>query len=115
MVAGVFAVWLCTALSAVVTLVVSYLVVYGFTPFGWAPYTRTVGQVFGPAVTLVFVVKTLLFSLAVAVVPMAAATWTAPPGRAAVGAAASAELQGLVRMFMMLLLFEGLSLLGNYY
>ena len=34
-------------------------------------YTRTVGQVFGPAVTLVFVVKTVLFSLAVAVVPMA--------------------------------------------
>ena len=105
-VAGVFAVWLCTAFSAVVTLVVSYLVVYGFTPFGWTAYTRTVGQVFGPAVTLVFVVKTLLFSLAVAVVPMAAATWTAPPGRPGQGAAASAELQGLVRMFMMLLLFE---------
>lgn len=114
-VAGVFAVWLCTAFSAVVTLVVSYLVVYGFTPFGWVPYTRTVGQVFGPAVTLVFVVKTLLFSLAVAVVPMAAATWTPPPGQPVQGAAASAELQGLVRMFMMLLLFEGLSLLGNYY
>lgn len=107
--AGVFAVWLLTALSAVVTLVVSYLVVYGFTPFGWTTYTRTVGQVFGPAVTLVFVVKTLLFSLAVAVVPMAAATQA---GRAQ---GASAEIQGLVRMFMLLLLFEALSLLGNYY
>lgn len=114
-VAGVFAVWLFTAFSAVVTLVVSYLVVYGFTPFGWSAYTRTVGQVFGPAVTLVFAVKTVLFSLAVAVVPMAAATWTPPPGQAARGATASAELQGLVRMFMLLLLFEGLSLLGNYY
>lgn len=107
--AGLFAVWLLTALSAVVTLVVSYLVVYGFTPFGWATYTRTVGQVFGPAVTLVFVVKTLLFSVAVAVVPMAAAT----SGESA--SAARTELQGLVRMFMMLLLFEALSLLGNYY
>lgn len=113
-VAGVFAVWLLTALSAVVTLVVSYLVVYGFSPFGWATYTRTVGQVFGPAVTLVFVVKTLLFSLAVAVVPMAAATSPVAGAQAGVGAAASAELQGLVRMFMLLLLFEALSLLGNY-
>ena len=108
-VAGVFAVWLCTALSAVLTLVVSYLVVYGFTPFGWTPYTRTVGQVFGPAVTLVFVVKTLLFSLAVAVVPMAAATQDNPAN------SISAEIQGLVRMFTLLLLFEALSLLGNYY
>ncbi len=110
-VAGVFAVWLCTALSAVLTLVVSYLVVYGFTPFGWAPYTRTVGQVFAPAVTLVFVVKTLLFSLAVAVVPMAAATQT----QAQAASGGGAEIQGLVRMFMLLLLFEALSLLGNYY
>jgi phospholipid/cholesterol/gamma-HCH transport system permease protein len=108
-VAGVFAVWLCTALSAVLSLVVSYLVVYGFTPYGWAPYTRTVGQVFGPAVTLVFVVKTLLFSLAVAVVPMAAATQDNPAN------SISAEIQGLVRMFTLLLLFEALSLLGNYY
>ena len=118
-VAGVFAVWLLTALSAVVTLLVSYWVVYGFSPFGWSAYTRTVGQVFGPAVTLVFVVKTVLFSLAVAVVPMAAATSPEASGQAgvdgAVGAAASAELQGLVRMFMLLLLFEALSLLGNYY
>lgn len=108
-VAGVFAVWLFTAFSAVVTLVVSYLVVYGFTPFGWEPYTRTVGQVFGPAVTLVFVVKTLLFSLAVAVVPMAAATQDGPAN------SVGAEIQGMVRMFMLLLLFEALSLLGNYF
>jgi phospholipid/cholesterol/gamma-HCH transport system permease protein len=107
--AGVFAVWLLTALSAVVTLVLSYLVVYGFNPFGWATYTRTVGQVFGPAVTLVFVVKTLLFSLAVAVVPMAAATQASP------SQGVGAEIQGLVRMFMLLLAFEALSLLGNYY
>lgn len=112
-VAGVFAVWLCTALSAVLALVVSYLVVYGFTPFGWAPYTRTVGQVFAPAVTLVFVVKTLLFSLAVAVVPMAAATQTHTQAQTASGG--GAEIQGLVRMFMLLLLFEALSLLGNYH
>jgi phospholipid/cholesterol/gamma-HCH transport system permease protein len=65
--------------------------------------------VFGPAVTLVFVVKTLLFSLAVAVVPMAAATQDNPAN------SISAEIQGLVRMFTLLLLFEALSLLGNYY
>ena len=64
---------------------------------------------FGPAVTLVFVVKTLLFSLAVAVVPMAAATQDNPAN------SISAEIQGLVRMFTLLLLFEALSLLGNYY
>lgn len=112
---GVFAVWLLTALSAVVMLVISYLVVYGFNPFGWEAYTRTVGQVFGPAVTLVLAVKTLLFSLAVAVVPMAAATWTPPFSQRLPVGSDSAQLQGLVRMFVLLLLFEALSLLGNYY
>jgi len=38
---------------------------HGFTLGGLERYTRTVGQVFSPAVTLIFTLKTLLLALAV--------------------------------------------------
>ena len=68
------------------------------------------GHVFAPAVTLVFVIKTVLFSLAVALIPMAAGLYdtgerTQP----------DSELGGLARMFAVLLLIEIGSLVGNYY
>lgn len=113
-VAGVFAVLLLAVVSGVVALVLTYVLVYGFNPYALPAYTRTVGQVFQPAVTLIFVLKTVLFSIAVAVVPMAAATWTPVEGAPRV-ARSSVELQGLVRMFLLLLVFELASLVGNYY
>ena len=56
-VAGIFAVWTLVAVSCVVALVGAYLVVYGFAAGGFATYTRTVGQVFSPDVSLIFVLK----------------------------------------------------------
>ena len=53
-------------------LVLAYLNVYGLSPWGLADYTRTVGRVFDPAVTIGFVFKTVAFGLAVAVIPTAA-------------------------------------------
>lgn len=113
-VASVFAVLLLAAVSGVVGLVLTYVIVYGFNPYALPAYTRTVGQIFQPAVTLIFSLKTVLFSMAVAVVPMAAATWTPPDGQT-LDQRSSVELQGLVRMFMLLLLVEMVSLVGNYY
>jgi len=69
------------------------------------------GQVFTPAVTLIFVMKTLLFSLAVSLIPMASALY----GSAVNNTRTSAEMRGLVRMFAIILLIEVLSLVGNYY
>jgi phospholipid/cholesterol/gamma-HCH transport system permease protein len=70
--AGVVSVLTLTAVSAVLALLIAYVVVYGLSPWGFDAYTRMVGRVFGPAIALGFAVKSLLFSLAVGVIPIAA-------------------------------------------
>jgi phospholipid/cholesterol/gamma-HCH transport system permease protein len=69
-----------------------------------------VGQILTPAVSMIFVIKILLFSLIVAVLPVGAAMqdWRG-------ATRTSVELQGLVRMLALLLLVEAVSLIGNYY
>ncbi len=109
-VAGVFACITLAALSCVVALAMAYLGVYGFNLAGLPSYTRMFGHVFSPAVTLVFGIKTLLSSLAVALIPTASRM----DGDAGVPEQES-ELGGLARMFAVLLLIEVASLVGNYY
>ena len=109
--AGVFAVVLLASLGCLLALVLTYLTVYGFTSWGFEAYTRTVGQVFNPAVTLIFAFKALFFSLTVAIVPIA-------PGqqRPGDGAHRQGDNIGLLgRVFTLVLLGEVLSLIGNYY
>lgn len=109
--AGIFSTITLAALSCVVALVMTYLAAYGFSLTGLAAYTRLFGQVFNPAVSLIFIMKTLFFSLAVSLIPMASALYdTAAPGFRA-----NAELRVLVRMFAVILLIEVVSLVGNYY
>ena len=110
-VAGMVAVLLLAAVSCGVALVLSYLGVYGFTRGGLAGYVRVVGQIFNPAVALVFAVKTLFLSLAVSLIPMTAGVY----GVLAKGMRTRADLQGLVRLFVVVLLIEAVSLMGNYY
>ncbi len=110
-VAGIFSTVTLAALSCVVALVMAYLAVYGFTLTGVVGYTRLFGQVFNPAVTLIFLMKTLFFSLAVSLIPMASAMYDETDLRFR----ASAELRMLVRMFAVILLIEVVSLIGNYY
>ncbi len=111
--AGVFSVWLLAAVSGVLGLVVAYGLVYGLTPWGLDAYTHMVGRVFTPAVTLIFVLKTWAFSLAVAVVPLAGLAapmvWRSPQALRAM------ETQGPVRMTGVLVAVEVVSLMGNYY
>lgn len=109
-IAGVFACITLAALSCVVALVLAYLGVYGFNLAGLPSYTRMFGQVFAPSVTMVFVLKTLFFSLAVALIPMAAGLYDTGER-----AQPDSELGGLARMFAVLLLIEMGSLMGNYY
>ncbi len=109
--AGLFSALLLAAVSCTVTLVVAYLSVYGPVTSGLAAYTRTVGHVFDPAVSIIFGLKIAFLAIAVALVPMAAVLEDAPGRRRQ----ASAELRGLVRMFTVILLVETASLMGNYY
>ena len=110
-VGGMFAVWTLVAVNCVVALIAGYFIVFGFALGGFAAYTRTIGQVFTPDVTTIFVLKTLFLSFAVALIPMAWA-WGGP--RAA-GSPAVRDLQVLVRLFVVILLIEVVSLLGNYF
>lgn len=108
---GMFAVVALAVVSCVISLVLAYLVVHGFTLSAFASYTRKVGQVFNPAVALILVLKTLFFSLAVSLIPMVSSLYDPPARKVPV----LPELQGLVRMFLLILLIEVASLLGNYY
>lgn len=107
--ASAFAVLTLALVSSVIALVLAYLTVYGFSPWGLPGYTRTVGQVFDLAVTLGFVLKTMFFSLAVAVVPIAA-NLEAPSQPASI----DAVQPGAVRLFLVLLLIEAGSLAIKY-
>jgi phospholipid/cholesterol/gamma-HCH transport system permease protein len=108
--AGIFATVTLAALSCVVALVLAYFAVYGFTSAGIAAYTHVFGHVFNPSVALIFALKTLFFSLAVSIIPMASGLYDIEGG----GSRESAALQGLVRMFAVLLVLEAASLAGNY-
>jgi phospholipid/cholesterol/gamma-HCH transport system permease protein len=109
--AGVFCAMMMAAVSCVVALVVAYLSVYGATLSGFGAYTHTVGHVFNPAVSLVFGLKILFLGITVALMPIASVLDDASRARGRT----SAELQGLVRMFLVILIIEAASLMGNYY
>jgi phospholipid/cholesterol/gamma-HCH transport system permease protein len=104
--ADAFSVLTLAMVSSVVVLVLTYLTVYGLSPWGLPGFTRTVGQVFDLAVSLGFMLKVCLFSLAVAVVPMAASL-EAPP-------TSSTMQPGAVRLFLVLLLLEAAMLIVKY-
>lgn len=119
MVSGLFAAITLAALTSVVATVLAYLAVYGPTLAGLPAFTRVFGRVFDGSMTLILVLKTLAFGLAVAVIPLASALQER--GERAAGLPAdfasreAQALQGLVRLFAVLLLLEALSLVGNYY
>jgi len=110
LIAGIFSCITLAALSTVVAGVVAYVAVYGFTVAGLPAYTHMAGRVFNPLFTFIFALKTLLFALAVSVIPMASGLNNLEDD----GSRESAALQGLVRMFGVLLVLEALSLVGNY-
>ena len=108
--AGIFACITLAALSCVVAGMLAYLAVYGFTMAGVQAYTHMAGRVFDPLFAFVFSFKTLLFAIAVSVIPMASGLNNIEDD----GSRESAALQGLVRMFGVLLILEAASLVGNY-
>lgn len=110
-----FSVITVAAVSCVVALVLAYTVVYGVSPWGFVAYTRMVGRVFDPAVSLGFVLKIALFALAVAVVPLATALQERRqqhrPRNETTGFSVP---NGTVRLFAVLVLIEGASLAVKY-
>jgi phospholipid/cholesterol/gamma-HCH transport system permease protein len=109
-IANAFAVLSLAMVSSAIVLVLAYLNVYGFSPWGLQEYTRTVGRVFDPTVTIGFALKTVLFGLAVAVIPTAAILdLQRYPRRMA-----SNVQPGAMRLLFVLLLIEAGSLAIKY-
>jgi len=104
------AVVLLAAISGGLALLLAYLGVYGFTPWGIANFTRTVGQVFEPTVLMALGLKTLLFAIAVATIPASAGLEKPRRGQGE----SVAVLQGTVRLFAVLIGIEILSLTAEF-
>jgi phospholipid/cholesterol/gamma-HCH transport system permease protein len=122
--AGVVSVLTLTAVSAVLALLIAYVVVYGLSPWGFDAYTRMVGRVFGPAIALGFAVKSLLFSLAVGVIPIAASMLNesmADTSKEKVRAArvglnlAGISESSMVRLFLVIFMIEAATLTIRYF
>jgi phospholipid/cholesterol/gamma-HCH transport system permease protein len=108
--ANAFAVLSLAIVSSIIVLVLAYLNVYGLSPWGIPDYTRTVGRVFDPLVTAGFVFKTVLFGLAVAVIPSAALLEMLRRARRH----RSNVQPGALRLLFVLLLIEASSLALKY-
>lgn len=109
-IANAFSVLSLAMVSSTIVLVLAYLNVYGLSPWGLSDYTRTVGRVFDPTVTLGFLFKTVLFGLAVAVIPSAAILDMLRHRRRQ----RSNVQPGALRLLFVLLLIEASSLAVKY-
>ncbi len=108
--ANAFSVLSLAMISSTIVLLLAYLNVYGVSPWGVSDYTRTVGRIFDPVVTIGFVLKTVLFGLAVAVIPTAAILELQRYPRRL----SSSVQPGALRLLFVLLLIEGASLALKY-
>ncbi|SHG68887.1 ABC transporter permease [Massilia sp. CF038] len=109
-ISNAFAVLSLAMVSSVIVLVLAYISVYGGSPWGLVDYTRTVGRIFDPVVTTGFALKTILFGLAVAVIPTAAILETHRTGLRPT----STVQPGAVRLLFVLLVIEAASLAVKY-
>lgn len=109
-IASTFAVLSMAMVSSMIVLVLAYVNVYGVSPWGLAGYTRTVGRVFDPAISIGFALKTILFGLAVAIIPMAAIL---EPSRQAHNKSSTVQ-PGAIRLLSVLILIEAGSLSVKY-
>ena len=100
-----FSVLTMVVVSGLVTLLMAYLSVYGFSRWGFPEFERTVGQAFGSVAALTFMLKVVFYSLAVAVIPIASGLNLATQGPT------TSRLQpGSARVLAALFVIEGLSL-----
>lgn len=99
-----------TAVGSAISLILVYVGFYGFSPWGLGDFTHSAGQVFDPMSTLGLSLKSVLFGLTVAVIPITASLETPR----ALKFAPIGVLNGMVRLFLTLALIEGGSLAVRY-
>ncbi len=99
-----------TAVGGLIALVLAYMGVYGLSPWGLPDFTHSVGQIFDPTATIGLAMKSVLFGLTVAVIPITASL-DMPKS---MSLAPIGVLNGMVRLFLTLALIEGASLATRY-
>lgn len=100
-----------TTLSCAIAVWLTYVATYGFSDVGLPEFERVVAQVFDGPVLSGFLLKCLLFGLAVALIPVATGL---EAERGDVKSAPSAVLGGLVKLFFVIGVIEVLSLVVKY-
>jgi phospholipid/cholesterol/gamma-HCH transport system permease protein len=108
--AAAVSVFALTTLACIFVMALSYLLMYGASPWGFAPYTRTVALVFTPLALGGFVLKSIAFGVVVAVIPISAGLDTTREPKSA----PVAVMGGMVRLFFALGLIEILGLAVKY-
>jgi phospholipid/cholesterol/gamma-HCH transport system permease protein len=99
-----------TVTSCALALPIAYGAMYGFSPWGFEEFTRTVGRVFGAPTLAGFALKCALFGAAVAVIPISAGLQADRRKKTA----PVVVLAGMVRLFLVLGLIEVASLAARY-
>lgn len=99
-----------TAIASSVALLIAYWVVYGFQFWGLTDFGQVLARIFTPFSIAVLWLKTLLFGIAVSVIPIVAGL-QAPQK---LFFAPIAVLQGMVRLFSVIMLVEVASLALRY-
>ena len=108
--ASAVSVFALTTLACLFVLALSYIVMYGVSPWGFETYTRTVALVFTPLALGALVVKCIAFGAAVAVIPISAGLEATRDARSA----PIAVMGGMVRLFFALGLIEIVALALKY-
>jgi len=110
-VAAGLSVFTLTTLACALAVAITYTVFFGFTDAGFESFTRVVAAVFDEAVLVGFVLKCLLFGLAVALIPLATGL---EAERGQVRSVPFTVLAGLVKLFFVIGLIAVLSLVVKY-
>jgi phospholipid/cholesterol/gamma-HCH transport system permease protein len=100
-----------TMLACALSTAVAYTVFYGMTDAGFEPFTRVVGDVFDEVVLVGFLLKCLLFGLAVALIPLATGL---EAERGEPRSVPFTVVAGLVKLFFVVGLVAVLSLVVKY-
>ena len=107
---GMISVLALTAVCSVLALVLAYLAVYGPQTWSFPDFTRVMGKVFPAPILLGLLLKSLIFGLAVTVIPVTEGQAT--PRKLFM--APISVLRGMVRLFFALMLIEVASLAIKY-
>lgn len=106
---GFYASTMLTAFGSILTMLMLYLRMYGFTTAGFEGYTHTFSAIMTPSFALAYLIKVCFFGFVVGLLPLSSAIYDAR-----YGLRVDTELANLARMLTILLLIEVVCLAFNY-